>query len=25
LIIDIELTKIKYADAEETNILTNIN
>ena len=25
LIIDIELTKIKYADATGTNILTNIN
>jgi hypothetical protein len=25
LIIDIELTKVKYADAKETNILTNIN
>jgi hypothetical protein len=25
LIIDIELTKIKYADAKETNFLTNIN
>jgi len=25
LIIDIELTKVKYADAKETNIITNIN
>jgi hypothetical protein len=25
LIIDIELTKIKYADAKETNFITNIN